>query len=135
MSLTLWVLRQSKVESDEADDDFDHSLFYQFAEALDHRAEALQVTPLSAFFDFTDMQFNLTDDDPLESASRESPQWFAPAAVLPSLRAIIDSVKSGAVEGIPETLRQNLIDELTDSLLKVEAAEQAGDCFHFCIVM
>lgn len=135
MSDTIWVRRKSRVGTDESGDDFDHSLFCRASEDLDKLAEALGVRKLSDFFDTTDMQYNLSEDELPESWIVENEKWFAPSDALPSLTKIVERLRSGEVKGIKEKLRPELLEELEDCLAKVTEAEREQDEFHFCLVM
>ena len=135
MSDTIWVRRKSQVGTDDSGDDFDHSLFCKASQALDGLAESLGVRKLSDFFDTTDLQFNMSDEDLPETWIVENEKWFAPSDALPALARIVERLKSGEAKGVKEKIRAELIEELEDCLAKVKAAEQGNDQFHFCIVM
>jgi len=135
MSDTIWVRRKSQAGTDDSGDDYDHSLFCEASEELGELAKSLGVRMLSDFIDTTDMQYNMSEDELPESWIVENEKWFAPADALPSLKKIIDRLKSGKADGIEEDLRAELIEELEDCLTKISEAEQEGDQFHFCLVM
>jgi hypothetical protein len=135
MSDTIWVRRNSRVGTDDSDDDYDHSLFCKASEELDALAKNLGVRLLSDFIDTTDMQYNFSEEELPESWIAENEKWFAPADALPSLTKIVERLKSGEVKGIKEKLRPGLIEELEDCLAKVSEAEKEADSFHFCLVM
>jgi len=135
MSDTIWVRRKSRVGTDESGDDYDHSLFCKASDALDALSESLGVRKLSDFFDTTDLQFNMSEDDLPETWIAENERWFAPSDALPALKRIVDHLKSGETKGIEEEIRQDLVGEMEDCLSKVSAAERQRDLFHFCIVM
>jgi hypothetical protein len=132
---TIWVRRKSRVGTDDSGDDFDHSLFCRLSEELDALAGEIGVRKLSDFFDFTDYQFNLSDEDLPESWIQENEKWFHPADALPSLGKLLDRLRASAAQGIPDDMRSDLIEELEDCLAKVQAADRDKDEFHFCIVM
>lgn len=135
MSDTIWVRRKSQAGTDDSGDDYDHSLFCEASEELDELAKSLGVRMLSDFIDTTDMQYNMSEDELPESWIVENEKWFAPADALPSLKKIIERLKSGKADGIEEDLRAELIEELEDCLTKVAEAGKEGDQFHFCLVM
>ncbi len=135
MSETIWVRRKSKVGTDESGDDYDHSLFSQYAEELDSLADLLSVPKLSDFFDTTDLQFNLADEDLPESWIIENEEWYEPSAALPSLHKVIENLKTKEVSWIKGNTKSELVEELEDCEAKVTAAELENDQFHFCIVM
>lgn len=135
MSDTIWVRRKSKVGTDDSVDDYDHSLFCEHAEELDDLAESLSVAKLSDYFDTTDLQFNMSEEDLPESWIVENEQWFEPADALIALNKIIESLKSGEIKWIERDAKEELLEELEDCEAKVAEAKDENDLFHFCIVM
>ena len=135
MSDTIWVRRKSLAQTDDAGDDYDHSLFCKHSQALDKLSDALAIRKLSDFFDTTDLEFNLSEEDLPESWIAENEKWFQASQALPALRTIIESLKAGPVKGIKEKIKPELLEELADCEAKLAAADSAGDLFHFCIVM
>lgn len=135
MSDTIWVRRKSLAGNADAGDDFDHTLFCRSADQLDALATSLGVRKLSEFFDTTDLQYNMSDDDLPEEWVAENEKWFQPADALPAMRKIVERLKAGEVKGIKEKALPELLEELEDCLAKVAAAEAEKDQFHFCIVM
>ena len=135
MGDTIWVRRKSRAGREDALDDVDHSLFSRHAEALDALAERLGVRRLTEFFDYTDVQYTMAEEDLPENWVAENEQWFAPAEALPPLAKIIAKLKSGPVRGVPEDARSELVEELEHCLGTVAAAGSEGDRFHFCVVM
>ena len=135
MSDTIWVRRKSRVGADDSGDDFDHSFFCKCSDELDKLAESLGVRKLSDFFDTTDLQFNMSEEDLPESWIAENEKWFSPSDALPALTKIVERLKAGEVKGVKEKSRADLLEELEDCLAKVAAAERESDQFHFCVVM
>jgi len=131
MGMTIWVLRKSRAE----DVDEDRTLFHDSADALDGVAEELGVRKLSEFFDFTDLQFNMSEEELPESWIAEHQKWHAPSDVLSRFRAILRRIEEQGLNGLDAEERDALLEELGDCLAKVEAAEAEGDRFHFCVVM
>ena len=135
MSDTIWVRRKSQVGTENSGDDVDHSLFCKNSEELDKLAQAIGVGKLSDFFDTTDLQFNMAEEDLPETWIAENEKWFSPSDALPVLTKIVARLKTGEVKGIKEKSRSELLEELEDCLAKVSEAEHENDQFHFCIVM
>ena len=135
MSDTIWVRRRSRVGTDDPGDDFDHTLFCRSSDELDALAESLGVKKLSEFFDTTDLQYNMSDENLPETWIAENEKWFAPLEALAPMQKIVMRVKAGEVKGIKENIRSELVEELEDCLVKVAAAESEKDQFHFCVVM
>lgn len=134
MSDTIWVRRKSEAAKGESVDDFDHSLFCKYADALDAHAQTLGVRKLSEFFDTTDLQFNFSDDELPETWIADNEQWFDAARALPALRSVIASLKAGPVKGVPAKALPDLLEEPEDCEAKVAAVDADGDRFHFCVV-
>lgn len=135
MSDTIWVRRKSQAGSANSGDDVDHSLFCKNSEALDKLAQSIGVCKLSHFFDTTDLQYNMAEEDLPETWIAENENWFSPSDALPVLTKIVARLKAGEVKGIKEKWRPELLEELEDCLAKVSEAERENDQFHFCIVM
>lgn len=135
MSDTIWVRRKSQAGTDSSGDDFDHSAFCKNSEELDKLAEVVGVRKLSDFFDTTDLQYNMSEEDLPETWIEENEKWFFPSDALPALEKIVEHLKAGEVKGIKEKSRPELLEELKDCLAKVSEAERENDQFHFCIVM
>lgn len=135
MSDTIWVSRKSQAGTENSGDDVDHSVFCKSSEELDKLAQVLGVRKLSDFFDTTDLQYNMSDEDLPESWIAENEKWFPPSDALPSLMKIVERLKTGEVKGIKEKWRPELLEEIEDCLAKVSEAERENDQFHFCIVM
>jgi hypothetical protein len=135
MSDTIWVRRKSQAGTENSGDDFDHSVFCKSSEELDKLAEAIGVRKLSDFFDTTDLQYNMSEEDLPESWIAENEKWFSPSDALSALMKIVEHLKAGEVKGIKEKSRSELLEELEDCLAKVSEAEHENDQFHFCIVM
>lgn len=135
MSDTIWVRRKSRVGTNDSGDDFDHSFFCRSADELDALAESLGLRKLSEFFDMTDVEYNMSEDELPETWIAENEKWFVPRDALPTLTKLVEQLKAGAVKGIKENVRPELLEELEDCLQKVTAADRENDQFHFCIVM
>jgi hypothetical protein len=139
MGTTLWVLGQASVDSG---DSWDHSALFDAAEPLDRLCAGLGVPPLSAFFDWTDFNANLSDEAFFDGATIEqTATWFEANAALPTLRSLRNHI-AGTPEAIAgldplgyENLPQLLIEELEDCITKLEALAARGEPFHLCVVM
>lgn len=131
MGNTVWVLRESSVDEG---DDWDHSLLLNAAEVLDAEAERLGVKKLSEFFDWADMEFNLSDEELPESWIAEHRKWYAPDEAIATLHALKVRVEEGDIPGV-EVDTDGLIEEIDDCLGKLQAAREEGDRIHLCIVM
>lgn len=133
MGDTIWVNRKNK--KSEEGDDWDHTLFLEAVEELDKLADSLNVAKPSAFFDWTDYQFNMSDVGLPETWIEENQRWHTPALAIETLKALIARLEQGSEVNIGEDTREGIIEELQDCLEKLKAAEDDSDLFHFCIVM
>ncbi len=131
MGNTVWVLRESSADEG---DDWDHSLLLEAAEALDAEAERLGAKKLSEFFDWADMEFNLSDEDLPESWIAENRKWYAPDQAIATLLALKTRLEEGEIPGV-EVDTEGLIEEIDDCLGKLQTARAEGDRIHLCIVM
>jgi hypothetical protein len=131
MGSTIWVLARSRREHG---DDYDHSLFYAHADELDALAEEIGARKLSEFFDWSDLEFNSSDQPLQESWIEEHETWHSPRDALPSLKAVIQHLRRGDTS-IDALNRDELLQELEDCLSKLEDAQARNDAFQFCVVM
>ena len=129
MSDTIWFLREGHSEDG---DDYDHTLMLNSSEQLDALAESLGVSKLSEFHDYSDLEFNLSEEELDEAWVAENSQWHAPAPALESVQALLTHLDK---LDIPAESRSDLREELEDCLDKLSSAVAAGEKFHFCIVM
>lgn len=132
MGSTIWVLARSRRDQG---DDCDHTHFLESAEKLDALAEEIGERKLSDFFDWSDFEFNNSDEPLPESWISEHEEWHAPRDALPSLRAIIARLKHDGAECSGGQDHEELIHELEDCLGKIENAQAQKDTFQFCVVM
>jgi hypothetical protein len=129
MSDTIWFLREGHTEDG---DDYDHTLMLNASEQLDALAESLGVQKLSDFHDYSDLEFNVSEEELDEEWITENSQWHDPAPALESVTTLLANLDR--LE-IPEEDRQPLQEELEDCHQKLRNAVADGEKFHFCIVM
>ena len=139
MGTTIWVLGEHNVG---AGDSWDHSAMFDAADQLDAMCDALGVPKLSGYFDWTDFNANLADEDlPGVEAPRERAAWFEARAALPTVWALRAHIAehpeavSGVVDLGFENAQETLIGELDDCIAKLEALGSRGERFHLCVVM
>lgn len=130
MGDTIWVLRKSQVENG---DDFDHSIFCKHIDKLDKLAIEIGVSKLSDFLDYSDLEFNFSEQELDENCVEENQKWFEPALAINSLEVIISWLKNNKIKAIKQQLE--LIVELEDSLTKLKSAKEEKDLFHFAVIM
>lgn len=129
MSDTIWFLREGHSEDG---DDYDHTLMLNSSEQLDALAESLGVSKLSDFYDYSDLEFNLSEEELDEAWVAENSQWHEPSPALESVKTLLAHLEK---LDIPAESRSDLQEELADCREKLANAIAAGEKFHFCIVM
>ena len=152
MGMTLWIhTLQDREMSHESDD---HSLMHDMADQLDLLCERLGVLKLSSFFDMTDLEYNLDEEDGDEGDEADEGgedtldpetgyaygiddmQWFDAGSGLATLEALYAELEDGAAEEVPleDDERGYLLEELEDCI--AELADLApGGRFHLAVVM
>lgn len=130
MGDTIWVLRKSQVDRV---DDFDHSIFCKHIDKLDKLAIELGVSKFSDFLDYSDLEFNFSEEALSKTSVEDNQKWFEPILAVNSLETIISWLKSNKIKAIKQQLE--LIVELEDSLTKLKSAKEEKDLFHFAVIM
>lgn len=137
MGMTLWIhTLDGRKMSDESDD---HSLMYDLAEELDVICSEAGKSPLSSFFDATDLEYNMSDEDPeLDPETGlaygiDDMNWFDPADGLATLKALRRHIADGWKPQMKED-RTVLIEELDDCISKLNELPATGK-FHLAVVM
>jgi hypothetical protein len=144
MSMTLWI--QTLEGRDVSDESDDHSIMHELAERLDGACEKLGLTPLSSFFDTTDLEFNIredeSDDDPeLDPETGcaygiDDMQWFDAAAGLKTLQGLRAHVASGAkIPDLDASSSIELLAELDDCIERLQGPAARGGKFNLPVVM
>ena len=144
--MTLWITtlsdRQLSGESD------DLSLMYDLAESLDELCNRAQKTPLSAFFDTTDLEYNLCDErdaDDDDEAPKRDPEtglaygiddmkWFEAADGISTLSALRTQLASGCDFDIEPADRTVLLEEIDFCMTTLSELPDPGK-FHLAVVM
>ncbi|MES2039037.1 MAG: hypothetical protein V4495_14475 [Pseudomonadota bacterium] len=85
MSMVLWIKLDSDSD-DMAPDDLGYLL--DELEDIDAHCEELDVQPLSEFVDYSDVEYNMSEDDLDESWLAENAKWVNPTELLISIRAL-----------------------------------------------
>jgi hypothetical protein len=144
--MTLWIHtledRNMSTESD------DHSLMHELSDQLDELCEKLGVEKLSSFFDTTDLELNLAEDDDSEDweEPEEDPEtgysygiddmrWFDAAAGLASLQALRAHLADSADPALDEDSKTLLLEELDDCIERLRGPATRGGRFNLAVVM
>jgi hypothetical protein len=141
MGMTLWVrtLSGRKIGGEE----IDHTLMHDYAEELDELCKKLRLEPLSAFFDFTDLEYRLAanpaEDAPLDPESGlpyaiDAMKWFPTKRGLSVVQALEKKLRQRPELVDLETQDQALLlGELEDCATQL--APSAADKFHFAVIL
>lgn len=144
MGMTLWIQTLQDGEFNQESDD--HSLMNEHAEALDALCEKLDVRKLSEFFDYTDTEYNFSEDRDDEGDESdldeetglgyavEDMDWFSAKEGLITLRALRDALAAGESDEFDEDERSELQAELDDCIAVLEALEDDDAQFHLELV-
>lgn len=145
MGMTLWL--NTLHGRDYSPDSNDHSAMHRHSDALDALCVEAGTRQLSEFFDFTDLEYNYSDeiDEDEEVESEVDPetgyaygiddmQWFDSVEGLSTLRALHAALSSGALRELDDDERAELLDELEDCVETLQAAGDATVKFHLAVV-
>ena len=140
MSTVLWanMLHAGRVVCDERD----KFALYKHSKKLDKLTRKLGVTSFLAAQDFTDAQFNLSDD-PLPGGMRSTGElmarsgtWLAAQDAIEMLEQLIGHIRDEQVKfGLFRDDRDAVLAELEESLELACKADAVNGQFNFCVVM
>lgn len=140
MSTVLWAntLIGGVVESDESD----KYALYSHSKKLNRLTNQLKVMSFVATHDFTDFQFNISDDDlpeGMESTDElmaEKGVWVSGADAVDMLESLISHISTKNTKfGLLRNDSEAIIAELKDSLVIANRAKSADGMFNFSVVM
>ncbi|PPC76544.1 hypothetical protein C4K68_14755 [Pokkaliibacter plantistimulans] len=135
MSMRLWI-NLGGLQGRQPDKT-DLVTLYEEIEALDDLAEALDQVPLSAYFDDTDLQYQLNDgdhfDDDEETWDNDEAEWFYPKECLLTVNALLAHLQANG-EALAEDTEQ-AIRELSHVQQVLSQAESEGMVCHLMLVM
>jgi hypothetical protein len=139
MSMTVWLNVRTGKKYKSTDDDLS-ALFAQ-QEALDALAVQLNVTPLTAFFDDTDVRYNMDETGEFEESDDGWPAdaavWHEAASLLRTAQVLRDNLLAGQ-QSLPDTegwSQQNVIDDLETLIPGLQKAAAKGSVVHLLVVM
>lgn len=140
MSTVLWanVLVDGKVTSDEAD----KYALYKHTKKLDKLTGKLNVAGFLSAQDFTDMQFNVSDEElpaGMESTDElmaQSGVWIEGSDAIEMIEKLIAHIVDANVKfGIIGSDADEVVAELKESLEFAKKAQEANGKFNFSVVM
>ncbi|MES9941085.1 MAG: hypothetical protein ABW121_11165 [Candidatus Thiodiazotropha sp. 6PLUC7] len=140
MSTVLWanVLINGKVDSDESD----KYALYKHSKKLDKITKSLNVFNFESAQDFTDMKYNMSDEDlpeGMESTGElmaKEGVWVSGAEAQEMLDKLISHISEQGVRfGLLGNDHEEVIRELKESLEIVNRAKSQNGMFNFSVVM
>lgn len=139
--MALWVhtLEGRKLTSHQDD----HILMQKFVSPLDAICTKSKVHPLSSFFDYTDVNANMSEDDDSGEIDPETGwsygidemTWFSAKDGLSTLSTLRGCLTAGNTDGIPSDKIAELITELDSCITKLTEPASRGAKFHLALVM
>ncbi|HEY9826922.1 MAG TPA: hypothetical protein V6D19_15900 [Stenomitos sp.] len=146
--MTLWLhLRKDREMSTDSED---RTFLYRFAEDLDTLCHNLGVAKISSFFDSTDLELCLREDEEEDEEMDEDPQldpetgypysiddmnWFDVSTGLATFQALRVSIAGNALPHLDEDNKIALLEELDDCIVKLEGASKQTELFNLAIIM
>lgn len=148
MGMTLWV--ETLIDGEYARDSDDHSFMLQYADELDSACHDQGFTPLSQFFDYSEIENAFADEfddfdeademeDTAESAS-QTPEsvlemnWSSAKIGLETFEFLLEAIKNEEIESLDEGYLDELIEELESAMLKLKPALAANGLFHLAVI-
>jgi hypothetical protein len=144
MGMALWLhtLNGRNIEGTQND----CTWMYRLAEELDLQCQVQGVLALSSFFDYTDLQANMgeEDEEPEPAVDPETGwsygiddmQWFEAASGLQTLQSLDEHLRgTPSISGLPDDRRDELFEELTDCIRQLQGPAELGQKFHLALIM
>ncbi len=140
MSTVLWanVLENGRVNSDGSD----KYVLYKYSEKLEKLTSQLNVVGFASVQDFTDMQFNLSEEnlpDGMESTDEVMAVkgvWVSGVEAVEMLEKLINHISENKVKfGLFSNDHKEVINELKESLVIAKNAKNINGKFNYSVVM
>jgi hypothetical protein len=145
MGMTLWIhaLEGRNLLTDSED----HTLMYKFSDELDLLCDKLGVAKISSFFDSTDLEICMREDD---DKTGEDPEvdsetentygiddmvWFDASSGLATFQALRASIAENELPNLDEENKTWLLEELDDCIIKLKSPSERGGMFNLSIIM
>jgi len=155
MGMTLWIHtldgRKISRESD------DHSFMHDLADDLDSACVESGIEKFSSFFDFTDLELNMSDelsDDDSDDESEEHSEneseldeetglsygiddmkWFDVKNGLTTLESLRSLIAGAWNPALDQESREMLLEEFDDCITKLKELPQESGKFHLAVIM
>ena len=136
MGMVLWAntLIEGKVSTDEND----KFALYKHSDKLDKLSKQFDILQLSSLHDFTDMKWNMLDDDlpnGIESTTDLMAQegiWVSGDEAVKVLESLLNLLTNDEVEVAD---RDEIFQELEESLVYTKKAKEQNGKFNYSVVM
>ncbi|MCJ8331470.1 MAG: hypothetical protein HRT89_11600 [Lentisphaeria bacterium] len=136
MGMVLWAntLIEGKVSTDEND----KFALYKHSDKLDKLSKQFDILQLSSLHDFTDMKWNMLDDDlpnGIESTTDLMAQegiWVSGDEAVKVLESLLNLLTNDEVEVAD---RDEIFQELEESLVYAKKAKEQNGKFNYSVVM
>jgi hypothetical protein len=145
MGMTLWI--HTLEGRDMSTDSADHTWMYKLSDDLDSLCEKLGVAKISSFFDSTDLEICMQEDndeadedpeidsEPKNSYGIDDMAWFDASSGLATFQALRASISDNELPNLDEENKIWLLEELDDCITKLKGASERGGKFNLPIVM
>jgi hypothetical protein len=139
MSMTVWLNVRSgeKYESDGED----RSAIFALQDQIDRLTSELGVVPLSAFFDETDVRYNMDDDGAFDESEEGWPasaaRWYDPAQVLRTVEALCSHLEGNqnCIALTDGWSQDQVLENLRSLMPGLRGAATANKAVHLLVVM
>lgn len=124
----------------------DHSAMHDHAEDLDEICKKLKIEALSSFFDTTDLEFNMSDDEEDDDDLELNPEtgltygiddmkWFDAETGLRTLIKLRSYISENQKLNLKKDQEDMLLEELADCIDKLKVPAASGGKFHLAVIM
>lgn len=145
MGMTLWL--QTLEGRNLLTDSEDHTLMYKLSDKLDSLCDKLGVVKISSFFDHTDLEICMqenddeADEDPEIDAETETSYgiddmaWFEASSGLATFQALRASIAEDELPNLDEKNKTWLLEDLDDCIIKLKGVSQRDGKFNLSVIM
>ena len=145
MGMTLWI--QTLEGHNLSTNSEDHTLLYKLSDDLDALCDKLGVAKISSFFDSTDLEICMRED---EDEAGEEPEidsetgssygiddmvWFDAASGLVTFQTLRASIAANELPNLDEENKIWLLEELDDCITTLQGPSERGARFNLAIIM
>jgi hypothetical protein len=145
MGMTLWI--HTLEGRDISTDSEDHTLMYRLSDDLDSLCDKLGVAKISSFFDSTDLEICMREDDDEIGADPEIDSetensygiddmaWFDATSGLATFQNLRASIADNELPNLGKEDKTWLLEELDDCITKLKGSSERGGKFNLPIIM